>query len=231
MVSQENTNCEHQGQVEDQRQAPDKDRLNPVNILDQTVGGRTAATEPGTMLWKNVFEALLQCDRHTGGHPILPAGSRELVQEMLTRMLVDRRALNDHVHTMQKYFHDARAKGQMTTWHHDADLDEEVEQLVIRKGSDAFKELEENAVASLLLNYAALFDLSDQIATRLPNAWINRLAAHGQQLLKERGVDVGKLIDSVIAARKEGVSPEKWADTFNESVQGQLERNPSREEV
>jgi hypothetical protein len=139
------------------------------------------------MLDKDLLEVLLASDRATDGHPQLPEGSRTLVEEALTGWLVDGAALRDHVRGLQRYFLDARAKVKMTAWRHDEALPEHVERLVLETGPAAFKELDPGTLASLVFNYAALFALSDRIASQMPVAWQKEIAAHGQRLMQRDG--------------------------------------------
>jgi hypothetical protein len=86
----------------------------------------------------------------------------------------------------------------MATWRHDDALPASIEEAILNKGPEAFKALDAGILASLALNYVALFRLSNRIASTMPGAWHDVIAAHGKRTMQQKGVNLDRLLESVL---------------------------------
>lgn len=139
------------------------------------------------------MDELINSDNETNGKPILSAGTRPLLQEMLERALVNRELLAAHIRALQKKL------GRK--FRHTQALPEEQMKCVVKHGLGA---LDDALLAALALNPVALAGLHDEIDECLPEAWLEPMRRDGCLLLREHGRSTpsfehpsGGIIDSV----------------------------------
>jgi hypothetical protein len=125
--------------------------------------------------WRPYLADLLISEHQTGGAPRLPPGGRGPLRAALRRLLVNRPLLDEHV----RYLHQALA-GQ---FRHRELPAAKAERLM----EHGVKALDDGALAALLLNPVALYALSEEVAERMPAAWLRPLEEEGRRLLASRG--------------------------------------------
>jgi hypothetical protein len=126
--------------------------------------------------WRPYLADLLISEHQTGGEPRLPPGGRGPLRAALRRLLVNRPLLDEHV----RFLHQALA-GQFR--HADLLPAGKAERLLER----GVLGLDDATLAKLLLNPVALYALSEEVAERLPAAWLPALEEEGKRLLASQG--------------------------------------------
>ncbi len=126
--------------------------------------------------WRPYLADLLISEHQTGGEPRLPPGGGRPLRAALRRLLVNRPLLDDHV----RFLHQSLA-GQ---FRHAELLPADKAERLLGRGVAA---LDDAALAALLLNPAALYALSEEIAERMPAAWLPALEEEGRRLLASQG--------------------------------------------
>lgn len=167
-------------------QAEASNPVDPESITNETLGSRTTDQVLPTM--PSIVEAMLLSVRDTNGQLALPPGSRPVVEGVVAGILVDQEALAKHIRSLQLFFLDARDKGELEDWPCHEPLPEAVEDLLLNKGPEALKDLDERTLADLALNYNALIELHQKIIGYLPDAWWNPLVKAGQEAMKRDGI-------------------------------------------
>jgi hypothetical protein len=126
--------------------------------------------------WRPHLADLLISEHQTGGEPRLPAGGRGPLRAALERLLVHRPLLDEHIRYLQQALA-ARFR------HCDLLPAAKAERLLAR----GVRGLDDATLAALLLNPVALYALSEEIAERLPPAWLRAMEDAGKRLLTAQG--------------------------------------------
>lgn len=117
-------------------------------------------------------EFVIQSDESTDGHPELPIEHRPQIQQALERILVNRWTLNEYVRYLQR---------RLPEFRHDELLSaEQTEKIMLNRLSL----LDNETLATLLINPIVLGDLSECIDTKLPDAWIDLMLRDGREEMK-----------------------------------------------
>jgi hypothetical protein len=118
------------------------------------------------------LDALLASDETTGGHPVLPGGSRERIARKLARLIFARELLVDHIRALK------RRVGK--TLRHFERLPEGLHEAVVQGGPGI---LDDSWLAKLPLNPIALCALRDSLfelpGDDLPEGWCELLEREG----------------------------------------------------
>jgi hypothetical protein len=150
-----------------------------------------------------VNDYLIIPDRRPGGRPVLPPERVAEARAWLERILIDRDAFDAHVHLLQTGYgvtfrpprpHWERPEGDRpalpetaSAFRHHELLDEARAVQVAQGGPGV---LHDDELARLLLNPYALWDLADLIDATLPDYWLDRMDAHGRELIAHHGLEV-----------------------------------------
>src|SRR5438105_3028280 len=126
--------------------------------------------------WRPYLADLLISEHQSGGGPRLPPGGRGPLRTALRRLLVNRPLLDEHV----RFLHQALAGRSR----HAEPLPAAEAERLLERGVPA---LDDAALAALLLNPVALYALSEEVAERLPAAWLPALEEEGRRLLASQG--------------------------------------------
>ena len=126
--------------------------------------------------WRPYLADLLISDHQTGGEPRLPPGGRGPLRAALERLLVNRPLLDEHIRFLQ-----TALAGQ---FRHSELLPAAKAERLLERG---VKALDDAALAALLLNPVGLYALSEEIAERLPAAWLRAMEDEGKRLLTSQG--------------------------------------------
>ena len=78
----------------------DNDPRHPGNIKGQVLGDRTLGPGPRIMFSTEWIEALVKCNQETGGHPVLPEGSKADIVEKLKHLLADQDYLRNYLDSL-----------------------------------------------------------------------------------------------------------------------------------
>jgi hypothetical protein len=152
--------------------------------------------------WRPYLADLLISEHQTGGEPRLPPGGRGPLRAALRRLLVNRPLLDEHV----RFLHQALA-GQFR--HRELLPAVQAEGLL----EHGVKALDDGALAALLLNPVALHALSEDVAERLPAAWLPALEEEGRRLLASQGRAVPAFVAPAGvggAAQGRGPADRRW---------------------
>jgi hypothetical protein len=133
-------------------------------MTDETVG------------WRPYLADLLISDHQTRGEPRLPPGGRGPLRSALERLLVNRPLLDEHIRFLQ-----TALAGR---FRHSELLPAGRAERLLERG---VKALDDATLAALLLNPVALYALSEEIAERLPEAWLRAMEEEGKRLLASQG--------------------------------------------
>jgi hypothetical protein len=117
-------------------------------------------------------EFVIRSDESTNGRPTLPNGHRSLIQRTLERILVNRLTLKEHVRYLQR---------RLSAFRHDDLLSAELMEGIMQ---NRLSPLNDDTLASMLINPIGLDDLSECIDTRLPDAWIELMLRDGREEMK-----------------------------------------------
>jgi hypothetical protein len=149
--------------------------------------------------WRPFLADLLISDHQTGGEPRLPPGGRGPLRAALRRLLVNRPLLDEHIRFLQQAL--------AGRFRHSELLPAAKAERLLERG---VKALDDAALAALLLNPVALYALSEEVAERLPAAWLRAMEEEGKRLLASQGRGVPAFIPPpgvAGAARERGPAP------------------------
>jgi hypothetical protein len=142
-------------------------------------------------------------DEETNGHPVVPSEKVALAREWLARVLIDGRCLTAHLDLLNQLyrakFHPSlprtlMGEGMKPSWAEPSgafrhfDLLEREEALALARGG--LSGLQPGRLAELLLNPAAVWDLSDLVNFVQPDYWLGLMDQVGRELIEQEGIHV-----------------------------------------
>ena len=159
-----------------------------ANITEETLRNRTPKPETGAMLGKEMLEALLVSNRETGGHPVLPEGSKAEVVGSLMYVLEDEDLLQSYLENLAT---SARCFGLDRPRHTEL-LPLPRQEALFTGGPDM---LDDRELAALLLNplalsiiHETLLDWAFQGGGDVDQRWFDALAAAGKRAAQRANV-------------------------------------------